>query len=51
MQEIWEKLTALERGLTPLTRWLLTGIFAIAGMNYALEFGDKLGRALYHLIH
>jgi hypothetical protein len=51
MQEIWGKLSALERGLTPLTRWLLTGFFAITGMNYALDFGDKLGRVLYHLIH
>jgi hypothetical protein len=51
MQEIWSKLTVLERGLPPWTRWLLTGFVAIAGMNYALEFGEKLGRALYHLIH
>lgn len=51
MRKVWKNLVSLERSLKPPTRWLLTGIAAVAGLYYASAFGEKLGRALYYLTH
>lgn len=51
MSRMCEELASWERALSPTTRWSLSVFFALLAMNLALDFGEKLGRALDYLMH
>lgn len=51
MGKISQDLVLLEQALSPQSRWILSGFFAVVGLYYATEFGVRVGKALYFFTH
>ncbi len=48
MNKCYEELILLEQALNPQIRWMLGAFFTILAAYFAVEFGEKLGKALYY---
>jgi hypothetical protein len=51
MMKIYEELVLLEQALNPQIRWMLGAFLTILTAYFSVEFGEKLGKALYYFTH
>lgn len=48
MTKLYEELALLENALNPQIRWMLVAFLTVFAAYFAVEFGEKLGKALYY---
>lgn len=51
MSKIDEKLVLLERRLGPRSRWVLCVFILLLAGYLGIEFGEKIGKAIYYFTH
>lgn len=51
MTNIHEELVLLDQALNPQIRWMLSAFLTVFALHFAVDFGEKLGKALYYLSH